>query len=348
MGNVSWDLAGFTDEQSRLGKKVGGGMIVVPFAIDVDLSTDEIVWSSPWRYIVAQPRILDQFVQLWREKPKRILRFARSWGVLCSESERLHLATVLRPLGSDPKMSLQYFGETREVSKVPVLPPLTYFSGGIQRFEKPVYEYREPLAFWQFLSHRANAALNIAAALRQHTRGRKEDWECLEAACEHAVSRYFPHFTARTRNAYQGNVEYQSRAIALEANFWLELGRVGFEVHAGGSTGWRIAVDYRGNPLGAIAFQLALTMSAAESFFTCSGCGLPYLRRKKSPKLGESNFCESCHDTGVALRNADRARRARIQQARKLRAEGLTISEIAKKVGARNLSTVRRWIAKGK
>src|SRR6202521_1866651 len=70
----------------------------------------------------------------------------------------------------------------------------------------------------------------------------------------------------------------------------------------------------------------------------------PYLRRKKRPKPGESNFCELCDDKGIALRNADRARRERIRQARKLRARGLTISEIAKKVGARELSTVRRWI----
>lgn len=348
MGNVNWDLAGFTDEQSRLGKKVGGGPIFVPARIDLDLSTDELVWSlrGPRRPEITEPdpRILDHFVHLWRAKPEAILRFSRSWGVLGLDRHDRQLAALLQIFRN---------GRVDDNQQSVIMDARSGI--GLD----PLQVRREPLALWRYFSQRANVALNIAAALNQKRVGTEEDWGCLAKLCQHSgdfganlPTRFGPGFMESfiKPGTWKPNVENQRIFIATEANLWLRLGRVGFSVWPadGSGSGLGIVVDYDFCLLGAIAFQLALTMSAAESFFTCSGCGVPYLRRKKRPKPGESNFCESCDKSGVALRNADRARRERMQQARQLRADGLTISEIAKKVGARSLSTVRRWIEKGK
>jgi hypothetical protein len=182
MVNKNWDLAGLSDELSRLGKRVGGGSILVPSRIDLDLTTNELVWSfrGPGRpsIIEPEPQILDHFVQLWRGKPKAILRFARSWGALyCgSESHSRNLALRLNtrryfPVTPAEKILLQNFREKRELSDL-----------GID----PQFEYREPLSLWRYFSHRANAALNIASALHQKRVGAIEDWECFWGVCKHA------------------------------------------------------------------------------------------------------------------------------------------------------------------
>jgi hypothetical protein len=134
MGNVNWDLAGFTDELSRLGKKVGGGPILVPGRINLDLSTDELVWSLQGPHmpeiIESEPRILDDFVQLWRGKPKAILRFARSWG-------------VLRPGNCCRRFAGLLHGSTQNEHLRPD------FGANC------LLDQREPLALWRYLSHRA-------------------------------------------------------------------------------------------------------------------------------------------------------------------------------------------------
>jgi hypothetical protein len=333
MGKELFDLAGFTNEWSRLGKKIDGLQIPVPAQIDLNPATDELVWSYtahdppyvPHKSVKATPQILDRFVHLWRGNPEAILKFARSWGVLAPDSHG-------RP-------------------GVLAGPP----------------ERREPLALWRYFSHRANAALNIAAALNQGRVGTLEDWGCLKGLREHSgdfceeVSQYTGFFSPaiwnidypfdspafKTRKLVR-KIEHERSFIAGEANLWLRLGRVGFTVWPADDARFQINVDCGFCLLGAIAFQLALTLCSAESFFTCSGCGRPYLRRKKLPKPGESNFCESCAQSGVALRNADRRRRKRIQESRQLRSNGVAIPEIAKKLGVRSSLTVRRWIEKRK
>jgi hypothetical protein len=139
--------------------------------------------------------------------------------------------------------------------------------------------------------------LSIAAALNQKRAGAAEDWEWLGGLCEHSrdFRDYFSDGWRFGTGTSKTNVEDQRVFIASEASLWLRLGRVGSRVWPadGVDPGVRIVVDYAFSALGAIAFQLALTISAAESFLTCSGCGVPYLRKKKRPKPGESNFCES-------------------------------------------------------
>ncbi len=347
MGKVDWDLAGLTDGLSRLGKKVGGAAILVPPRIDLDLRTDELVYSLEGgahesAIVEPEPVILDQFVRLWRGKPEAFLGFARSWGVLGLDNT-YHATAV----------GLQLLHNVRPDSRCR---PNVH--------TRTAREYREPLAHWRYYSHQANMALNIVAALNQKRVGALGNWEALQGLGTPPKdffgdfrARFGPDFAERESRAFDSvakpgtvkdNTEDARFFIACEAKKWLRLGNVGLGVLPAERSIFRIFIDCDYCLLGAIALQLVLTMAATESFFTCSGCGLPYVRTKKRPKPGESNFCESCNESRVALRNADRARRGRIQQARQLRADGLSISEIAKKVGARNVSTIRRWIQKGK
>ena len=49
---------------------------------------------------------------------------------------------------------------------------------------------------------------------------------------------------------------------------------------------WDLQIDYHGFLFAAIGLQLALVVAEAESLYSCSGCGVPYIRarEKKRPK----------------------------------------------------------------
>jgi len=139
----------------------------------------------------------------------------------------------------------------------------------------------------------------------------------------------------------------EREALFLEVNyFWLSIGEVGFHLNpiAGG---WRLAVSCGyGCVFSAIALQLALTLVHAESLYTCSGCGMPYIRTKKAPQPGQANFCDAC-GAQEALRQADLRRRERMAEARRLNAAGSSIKEIADQLGTK-AATIRGWLKKGR
>ena len=60
-----------------------------------------------------------------------------------------------------------------------------------------------------------------------------------------------------------------------------------------------------------------------------------YIRERKRPRAGTANFCGDC-GTDEALRQADRRRKRKMQDARKLYSEHVTCDEIAQKLDVRN------------
>src|SRR5713101_4025142 len=84
MVNQSWDEAGFTDTQSRLGKPVPSGHVLVPGSIEIDGAV--LSWKfepgTEWKTYRPSGQLLNRFVRLWRLGPEDILRFAREYGVI--------------------------------------------------------------------------------------------------------------------------------------------------------------------------------------------------------------------------------------------------------------------------
>ena len=105
-------------------------------------------------------------------------------------------------------------------------------------------------------------------------------------------------------------------------------------------------VDYHGFLFAALALQLALSLAGAESLYTCSGCGFPYVRELKRPKPGTANYCPKCSEKGVAQRRAVDAYREKKAEAIRLEATGAPADEIARKLST-PVSRIRKWLGKG-
>jgi len=114
--------------------------------------------------------------------------------------------------------------------------------------------------------------------------------------------------------------------------------------------GWQLEVDYNGCLLAAVALYLALTVAGARTLFTCSGCGMAYVRARAA-KTGQANFCPQCGHP-EALRQADHRRRQKAAEARRLHAAGWNVRRIVQALNIRNTArsdasaTVRRWIGR--
>ena len=91
--------------------------------------------------------------------------------------------------------------------------------------------------------------------------------------------------------------------------------------------------------------ELGLSLAGAESLYTCSGCGFPYVRELKRPKPGTANYCPKCSQKGVAQRRAVDAYREKKAEAIRLEAKGTPVDEIARKLST-PLSRIRKWLGK--
>jgi len=110
-------------------------------------------------------------------------------------------------------------------------------------------------------------------------------------------------------------------------------------------TRWELKIDYHSFLFAALALQLALSIAGADSLYTCSGCGAPYVRELKRPKPGTANYCPKCSERGVAQRRAVDAYRGKKAEAIRLDAAGTSTEEIAEKLDT-PLSRIRKWLGK--
>ncbi|MCH8269203.1 MAG: helix-turn-helix domain-containing protein, partial [Acidobacteria bacterium] len=101
-------------------------------------------------------------------------------------------------------------------------------------------------------------------------------------------------------------------------------------------------IDYHGFLFRALAFQLALVFTSSRSIYFCTACGNPYLRMRDAPRRGNANFCERC-GRKAAVSLADKNRQQKRKEARRLHAEGVSITCIAAQLDTKP-KTVRNWV----
>lgn len=191
---------------------------------------------------------------------------------------------------------------------------------------------REHLSEWCRLSRKISALLKVGAQLEMgDKRIDRDEWKYVGLFDE----RYLDELTAPASARAQLGREI-SMAWLPGCGFAMRWNR--------GHKRLELEIDYRGAMLNAIGLQLALTVSNSDSLYICSGCSEPYARSrdKRRPKSGESNFCDGC-GTAEALRQADRRRKAKLAQARRLHREGVSVKEIALQLDT-NVTSVRRWV----
>ena len=285
MANIDWDQAGFTDTFSRLGKYIDTRSLIVPGTVELAADSNSIRWD--WhpepRPVQPRPRMFGEFFRLWKLKPEAVAKYARRWGVLWLDDR------------GRPCAEQHVFLRGRTISGV------------------------ESISQWQYLSRRVYSVLNIASALDKGELGNQEDWEVLSllSRSEEETKLGLPFYGERDWFTGTGGLERGVELVSSEVSRWLALGRVGLQVTARHrrdpqdyGVRWGLEVDCKSLLLAVIAIQLALTVARADKLFTCSECGIPYLREKRRPKRGQSNFCEA-EDCGrkAALRQADKRRR---------------------------------------
>jgi DNA-directed RNA polymerase subunit RPC12/RpoP len=324
MSETDWDLGGLTDINGHLGKPVPSGQVLVPGKIELDGEAIRWELGGPARFQEISRSTLNEFVKLWELDSAAILRFAKKWGVLAIQPQG---SVLSRPCGES------------------------------------MTEGCDPIAAWKYFSRRACAVLNIAAALRQDKLGDLADWGVI-ASIDNTRESYKASFEEHKygmgcyvfpRPAPNRNpVEQGRRMVATESASWLSYWRADrmqglsdFSVqwnpdHAR----WELQLDYHGFLFAALALQLALSLAGAESLYTCSGCGSPYVRELKRPKPGTANYCPNCGKKGVAKRRAVDAYREKKAEAVRLDGMGLPANEIADKLST-PLSRIRKWLREG-
>src|ERR1035437_792361 len=317
------ECAGFS-----LKKHVPGGSIAVRSTVDLNENALLWRWGTSSRIVTPTGATFQNFIDLSdaATTPKAILLFARKWGRLgVDESGHLLLGY--------PQSSL----------------------GGT---------FQEPLEAWRYFSRRAQAVMSIAARLKTGKPGTVEDWTALSQLAPHMIGPLLDEVQRRGSQLWilathdlarlaSAPIASQRLFLAGELNLWLAFSGVSFGTVPSMNQPpyWQIEISYNHQLLAFIALHLATTLSDVESLCLCSGCHKGYPRSRRAPKEGWSNFCETCrggNGRSEAWRHADKKRREKIRDARRLHSEGVPIHEIVNRLSVRKAETVRRWIAKGK
>jgi hypothetical protein len=175
--------------------------------------------------------------------------------------------------------------------------------------------YAEKFELWRLMARQARATLAAAERVRHRKPVPGDVWATV------------PGWTDRTREfSWQG--QFSPRQIRLNAdrlqlrdavNHWLETAQVRpcFSESGLRFTNLRDTLAHGGSPLtlyGALALQLAIAASGAQSMVVCSWCKYPYSRVGRRPAAGRDNYCPSCFKSGAPMRAARERYRRRLAE----------------------------------
>jgi len=281
--------------------------------------------------------MLNKFIRL--ENPDSVFRFAREWGVLALSGN----------LWTGRKGGQLY-----------------------RPGRKALTEGTESILAWRYYSKRAQAVLNVAAALKQGKLGDMSDWS--EFATFYTAPDQMPRVIQWVEEGAERHIfglgfavlngegtseerlEVARGAVATEIGRWLDCwkhdtarGVSDFALRwIDDQKRWDFQIDYHGLLFPAIALQLALVLADADGLYSCSGCGIPYIRRRerKRPKPGWSNYCDPCSKNGVAQRRAAETYREKRVEAVRLHSVGASVSEIAEQLNT-EVARIRGWLQQG-
>jgi hypothetical protein len=263
----------FQAQSDFIGKPLHADELWIPNHIRIDGKM--LCWDETGRYKKPEPQMLDGFLQLSKTESSRdILKFAQKWGVLGFAQ--------LKETAPETRHEIRLSDGSRFEIYQEHWPPLLY----------------EPYKLYPAVARYMSAILNIAAALRLpfipgtsrkkweiERRGKESDWKQLDSG----------------PNALPDSYEDANFFLTETINRQLE-GRFGLRMWPAedwGQSKWRIGICYgpsypRFPLLSGLWLQVLLVASGLSGLYTCSCCGMVYVRLKKRPKAGNANYCDTC------------------------------------------------------
>jgi hypothetical protein len=283
--NLEQWQAEFQAESGIAGKPLHADELWIPDNIRID--GEMLRWDKGGCYKKPERRMLDDFLQLVKAGDGApILKFAQKWGVLGFAQ--------LKETAPETRHEIRLSDGSRFAIYQEHWPPLLY----------------EPYKLYPAIAKYMSAILNIAAALRLpfipgtsrkkweiERRGKESDWKQLDSGPDALPDSYEDanFFLTETINRQ------------IEDRFGLRM----WPAEDWGQSKWRIDICYgpsdpRFPLLSALWLQVLLVASGMSGLYTCSCCGMVYVRLKKRPKTGNANYCDTC-----GLQAARRAARER-------------------------------------
>jgi hypothetical protein len=269
MTRIEAELGGITSD-----RPMQAGVSYVP--VDMELHDGAIHWNLD-RVKEVRPGagLLVDFVQLSDWEEKRILEYARKWGVLGICCHHLPCSHSNYPFGGQ-------FG-------VQSCRPFSSHRRG--------YLSADPIEDWRRLSRRVRAVQDLGAHLNQGKTGAKLDWTLVTSN---------DWIKSEKRTVAEGRL-----ALAQELNNCLSIGQVRPGVSWDRKKGqWQIEFGAHSVPnlFGLISLNLLLSISGRD-LVICSSCPRSYVPQRR-PDPGRRNYCPVCSHR-AAQRDASRDYRMR-------------------------------------
>jgi hypothetical protein len=188
----------------------------------------------------------------------------------------------------------------------------------------PGLAYWEPLETWRRIAALVRALMNMASRLERGELVHAADAALLDPGVRRLFEREI-------------TLEQQRKLFALEVSTWLM------------GAGTRPCLSWeKARCVGALAYDGVLGAIGAQLYATlgrplvpCSGCGA-WIRPDRMSSSGGATWCEKCRG-GEREAAIARAYRIRKETARKLKREGVSVDEIAARLG-RPAKTIRGWV----
>lgn len=312
-----WTEAGLVRPNGEIDRPVRSSDLLI---FPTTLKDSAIVRNDDW-LIVKFKRpgrtMFAEFLHLCDASDDRILRFTQRWGTLRAEfAVRWYARRWLNvPSPDQPTRTLDEL--IRETAA-------EYFGTDLGD------EHHEPTAIYRALCGYVRACLTHAAKIESES---DEYW-----------STKYPRLNEKT---WPWGRHGAIQDLQLAVSDLVRIADVTLNLAWDWDTGkWRTEVHLGTAPtLGAIVVQLMLAIARSDSIYTCSGCGVPYVRSEshiRRPKPNQNNYCPECGVDQARL-DAKRRYRAKIAAARRLFAAGTPVERIAEELDTET-ENVEKWI----
>jgi hypothetical protein len=278
---------------------------------EAEISEDQLLWREPAdpllltpdehgdlppdedpRWMNRQAGLLNDFLGLADAPEEHIRAFALRWGVLGTCRHGLP-----SPHGSLDALPSSIWRLLRAPEDWPSVG--TRGKSELVPVARRRGWFAEPLAHWRALSRRAGSILLCAAHL-EDPHGRKNPlgpppWNDL-------LDNYpWPQETGFASDVARLLLGWLVDGCLRVADVRVALGWP--------RSGPRPFLEAR-SPFAAVVLDLTLAVCRSNGFALCFSCGEPYLPRRR-PSIGRRNYCPTCAEKGVPLRDAKRAQRER-------------------------------------